>query len=404
LPGSIAVVARAAGTEANSTITLSSATVLPAQGPVVSASVSANPSVVAINQPGAQTSNKVEIRALFLGDKNAPIQNVRAWFDLGGDENSVGGTLESTAGGKFLYSDVNGIVRTNYVPGSRFSPKDGVTVRVCYDANDFLPPSDGGACPNAATTRLTVISESLSVSIGTDNRLTEGTAGLNYVQRFSVQVVDSAGRAKSGVAIAPSIDLIRYFKGFYVNNIGAAWTRVGNGTTFPTSFRSGTPVPVALQRSALSGPTVCDNEDLNRNGAVETFIDQVEGVAVSEDGNNSFSEVTGRPALDPRKADVTISFVGGDTTNADGVVVLRIEYPKNLATWVRYRVLVSASGVAGTEGRAVFESNLLALAADISNLQAAPPFEISPYGVLASDAYPRQIAGGEVQYICDNPN
>ena len=400
-------------------IELSSAVVEPAKKPVVSGSVSSNPSVVAVNPVGETATNKVEIRALFLGSNNEPIQNVRAWFDLDGDKSSVGGTLESTEGRKFLYSDANGMVRTNYIAGSRFSPKDGVTVRVCYGENDFaydftVPTTVAPPCAKSATTRLTVVSDSLSVSIGSNALLEDGSGGINYVQRFAVQVVDSAGRAKSGVSIAPSIDLVRYYKGTWANNLGVTWLRTGNGNTYPTTYPSGVPVPAALLLADTQIPTnslpttlfinrvtVCDNEDLNRNGASETYPDQIEGLPAAEDQNNSLA--LGRPALDPRKADVTISVVGNDTTNADGVVVLKIEYPKNIASWVRYRILVSAS-VAGSEGRAVYDADLGVLASDTSNLQVPPPFIISPYGTQPSPTYPRQIVGGDVQYICTNPN
>ena len=38
--------------------------------------------VVAVNSLGAVATNKVEIRVLFIGANNAPVQNIRVWFDL----------------------------------------------------------------------------------------------------------------------------------------------------------------------------------------------------------------------------------------------------------------------------------------------------------------------------------
>ena len=111
-------------------------TVPPVTAVIASASVSANPSVVAVNLAGSQV-NRSEIRALFLGSNNLPIANVRARFDLNGDVNSIGGAF--TTGSTTLYSDANGVVTTAYVPGARSSPTNGVTVRACYGTSDTDP-------------------------------------------------------------------------------------------------------------------------------------------------------------------------------------------------------------------------------------------------------------------------
>ena len=99
------------------------------------------------------TSNRSELRALFLGAGNAPVPNVRVRFDLAGDVNNIGGSL--TSGTNVVYSDANGVATTAYVPGSRSSPTDGLTVRACWAASDFA----AGTCPNADAQHLTVISE-----------------------------------------------------------------------------------------------------------------------------------------------------------------------------------------------------------------------------------------------------
>ena len=69
--------------------TTSTVPVVPA-GITPSASISANPSVVAVNPAGSE-SNRSEIRVLFLGANNLPVPNVRVKFDLNGDANSIGG-------------------------------------------------------------------------------------------------------------------------------------------------------------------------------------------------------------------------------------------------------------------------------------------------------------------------
>ena len=124
---SINIKATAGGVSETVTIKVGSDVVDPASPNVTSASVSATPSVVAVNTPNATAPNKVEVKALFLAANNLPVQNVRAWFDLAGDSQRVGGTFERPTTGTYSYSDAGGVARISYVPGARFSPKDGVT-------------------------------------------------------------------------------------------------------------------------------------------------------------------------------------------------------------------------------------------------------------------------------------
>jgi hypothetical protein len=385
-------------------------------GSVTSASVSASPSVISVNDVGS-TSNKAEVRALFVGANNAPIPNVRVWFDLDGDPQSIGGTLDSVVTGTLLYSDANGVARTTYAPGARLSPKDGVTIRACWSNTDFVPVTGGVTnCPNAVRATMTVSSDSLSVSIGTNAELLKGASTLTYVKRYAVQVVDSAGQAKAGVQISPSIDLLTYYKGeWFVGTDSSGvprWIAGGRGNRYPTIYPSSLSVPGLARRSGADTATAtwiagnltaCDNEDLNRNGVGESFPDLAEQAVIPEDQNGSGTLNPTRPLLDPRKADVAISIEGSALTNANGIVVLRIEYPQNIAGWVRFNILVSASGVAGTEGRANFEGILPVEAAAVTALTIDPPFRYSPYGTLGSDAYLRINGQGQQGWLCTNP-
>ncbi len=99
-PGPLDITATAGGTSSTQTVTIASVATVPMAGcpatgacpspvPVLSASVSANPSVIATNTPS--TNNRTEIRALFVGPANTPVQNVRVRFDLAGDPASIGG-------------------------------------------------------------------------------------------------------------------------------------------------------------------------------------------------------------------------------------------------------------------------------------------------------------------------
>jgi hypothetical protein len=303
--------------------------------PITSASVTSNPSVVSVNT--AASNNRAEVRALFLGAGNVRVPNVRVKFDLDGDANAIGGTLSSA--NNVVYSDANGVATTSYLPGSLSSPTNGVTVRACYFNDDASAAV--GTCANFTKTHLTIISEPLAVSIGTDNTISDGANGLTYIKRFVVLVVDSAGQAKSGVQVTPSVDLTNYYKGFYA--VPGAWTN----DSASGGYRS----------------AACANEDVNKNGVLEAGED-----------------INGNGQLDPRKSDVAISLIGGGTTDSSGVTTLQIQYPKNVATWIEFKILVSASGVLGTEGRASYSGTLPAAAGEFAS-QSDPSFKFSPYGL-----------------------
>jgi hypothetical protein len=62
---------------------------------------------------------------------------------------------------------------------------------------------------------VTVVSEPLSVSIGTDNTIALGTTGLDYVKRYLVQVNDAAGGPKADVQLSAVMDLQGYYMGYW---------------------------------------------------------------------------------------------------------------------------------------------------------------------------------------------
>ena len=321
---------------------------------ILAASVSANPSVVAVNLTGS-TSSQSEIRALFLGSNNQPIQNVRARFDLSGDANSIGGTFST--GNGILYSDSNGVVTTAYSPGTRSSPTDGVTVRVCYGISDSDPNLNPLTCAISQKVTLTVVAEPLGVTIGTDEKIiVDRNDGLVYVKKFVVSVSDAAGVAKADVNLVASVDLTNYRKGQY---------RVLTTTSGGTAWFKASPTGV------FGDSAVCLNEDTNRNGVLEN----------GEDTNND-------GVLWPRKPDVTIRLLSPKTA-ADGTAQLEITYAKDHGSWVDALITVSASGVSGSEGRATyFVSPVPVDAPSLAKTDSSPAFRFSPYGVSNSCSNP----------------
>jgi hypothetical protein len=265
-------------------------------------------------------------------------------FDLNGDVNSVGGKFST--GTNVVYTDANGVATTAYIPGARSSPTGGLTIRACYSTADFA----AGTCPTAVTTTVTVVSDPLAVSIGTNATILTGPTNLTFIRQFVVLVVDASGNAKANVTIVPSIDLDYYYKGQYVQP--GAWVQgyIVNPNTIPVQI-------------ANAPPWRCLNEDLNRNGIMEA----------GEDINHSGQ-------LEPRKSDATITILGNGQTDASGSAVVQVEYPQNIASWLHVNILVSATGVSGTEGRAIW-SEVLPVPVTFLQQTSSPPFQFSPYGI-----------------------
>lgn len=350
--GTLTVTAEVAGVTNQISINNQTTAIPDAAGPAAG-SVFAAPNSVKVNISPGSTANQTQVRALFMAAGNVPVANIRVRFDLANDVNHVGGTFGS--GDSMLYSSVDGTVSTSYIPGTRSSPTDGVTVRACWNYTDFPI----GACPNVSTATLTVNAEAISVTLGTNALISEGAAKLTYIKQFVAKVVDSAGNAVSGATVTPVIDIVSvigttaqpltdpsYMKGTWVLGSGA-WIR-----------------PDSALIGGVGGLTAtCSNEDVNRNGVLD-----------------SGEDINGNGKLEPRKADISVTMVNGSKTDADGQAVLQIEYPQNVATWDFYTLTVTASGVSGTEGKASFVGVLPAPASVFTNTSSDPAFRVSPYG------------------------
>lgn len=343
----VAVSAKAAGVQTDSTVTTTSSTTAAATGTVKSASLSANPSNIPINA-GTSTANQVDVRALFVGASNAPIQYTRVRFDLAGDVNGIGGTLTSGTG--YVYSDANGVARTTYIPGSRSSGNQALTIRACWSEADFTAP----ACPNAVTASVTVVSSGVSLAILTNGLIGVDDAKNSYTQSFAVQVVDSVGQPISGVTVAGSIDIPRFYRGVY---------QVASGRWEPGVFDGATPpnfLPFVTQS--------CDNEDVNRNDIMESY-----GTGQQEDMNGSTT-------LEPFKASAAIATTssGSNVTDSFGKAYFTLQYGQNYATWEDV-VLTFTTTVQGTEGHNTYSSGLPVPATTLTNTTVSPPYQVSPY-------------------------
>jgi hypothetical protein len=288
-------------------------------GPISSASLAISPNTISPNASGS-TTNRAALRAVFQNPSNQAIQNVRVRFEIVAP--ALGsGELVST-GNNIIYSDVSGVAVADYIPGTRTSPTNGVSIRACFGLTDASIAN--GACPNSSVSTLTVAGQPINVTLGDNNLLSRGGNSLTYIKLFDVAVADSSGNAVPNALISASVDITEYGKGLY--SAARLW---------------------------------CANEDSNRNG----FLDTNEDV----DGNG---------VLSPRKADAILSFIGSNTTGLNGRTTIQVEYPQNVATWLKYSVRVTTN-VVGSEGTAVKSYVTSFIEGDDKNGSFLTP----PYGV-----------------------
>lgn len=336
--GSYTITASGLGVDATrevQVISLTGGAIPLAIGPISAANLNISPNTIAPNATGAST-NVARLRAVFQNASNQAVQNVRVRFVIA--EPGLGSGEKISTGNSIVYSDGSGVASADYIAGTRSSPTNGVRIVACYALDDVTlagVPAAGAPCPAGAqqtSATLTVNAQPLSVTIGVNNEIEKGAFNLTYIKKFDVAVADAAGNAVSGAQISASVDLVDYGKGVF------------------------------------SDPQFwCANEDLNRNG----FLDQ------GEDRN-------GNGSLEPRKADLVLSFVGANVTGANGRMQVQVEYPQNVGNWLRYDIKVTTN-VAGSEGTAIRQFVTAVAKEDVEN----GSFLRSPYGLNASCIDPK---------------
>ena len=365
-PGSYSIVAAGLGVSTTKVIQVISPAgggFPDAVGIVSSASLSPQPSSIPPNQSGATTS-RAKLTARFLTPANAGLQNLRVRFEI--LQPGLGSGESVSTGGSTVYSDVSGIAESEYIAGTRSSPTNGVLLRACYKASDFSSALD---CPNSVTTTFTVAGTPLSISIGDDNLLEKGLGNIAYLKKFLIQVNDASGVAVKDAIVSVSVDITHYGKGRFSGSYP-------NGSVPPTildpslaSVATSTNTFVVrpseiISPSFVSGGTGtflnvwCINEDKNRNGALDT------GEDTNTDG-----------ILTPRKAEVIVSYASGNTTNANGQMLVQVTYGQNVGGWLSY-TLRATTRVAGSEGDASKSYITDVLQADVPNGSFLTP----PYG------------------------
>jgi hypothetical protein len=243
--------------------------------------------------------------------------------------------IADSSGGNLLapFSAVtgsDGVARAVFVGGAADSGKDGTLIQARITDLAY------------ATTAiaLTVNKKALSIQFGTGNSLVEYSPTV-FQQDFTVFVSDSAGNPVKDVVVTASAWATAYIKGRFMWQDDVKHPGIG----------------LWVHEVEWS----CPNEDIFRKGLFDYALD-----------------VNGNNRLDPG---IPLSVTGGGKTDAMGMAVVSLRYPRDRATWINAELTVTGV-VAGTEATARFNETLPALAKDLFNREGMPPGYNSPYGIV----------------------
>jgi hypothetical protein len=286
----------------------------------------ANPGTISVNPPGT-AEERSTITATVRDANFNLVKGVTVNFTL---FDVTGGEISPAS----AVTDEFGQASTVYTSSSTASALNGVTVNAVVA---------GFPVVNAAV-NLTVAQRSLFITLGTGNTIVESDPTI-YEFPYSVLVTDTAGLPVPNalvtlniVPVAAATGQTAYFKGYYVLSPPppgeAPWVQVVTAS--------------------------CFNEDANQNGILDS----------GEDFN-----ANGR--LDPGNV-ATVS-ANNLTTDASGFAFFNVVYAQELANWVRVELTARAS-VAGTEATEVTRFVLPILASELTNADASPPGNPSPFG------------------------
>ena len=179
----------------------------------------------------------------------------------------------------------------------------------------------------------------LTVRLGTDNLIEDLKDQLSYRKRYAAIVTDNAGIPKENVTVLATLRSTRYYVGYWASGTGG-WSQVQL-------------VPEGIPSEDAANFGICD---------------------ALEDKNNDKVLTPGNVA----------SYTVHGQTDANGVAVLNIVYPKSFAQWAQMQLEVTAS-VGGTEGFSAMTIPLPILAADVTNEQVAPPSIARTRGSLTGE-------------------
>lgn len=236
----------------------------------------------------------------------------------------------------------NGQAVASFISGATSTATNGVVLVATVPPDPTVPGAPAISSPTAS---LTVSGQALFISIGYGNTITTDTNKTKYIKTFTVYVTDSNGAAVNNQVLTLSVYPNSYGKGTLTWN-GTAWTY------------------------SKGSPTACPNEDVNRNGILDT----------GEDTNSNGKLDPGEP--------IVVS-PGQVTTDSTGYASFTLSYGEQFTSWL-FAVDITARGiVAGTESQSTYTAPYLwGLAADYTSQSNSPADVTSPFGVATDCTNP----------------
>lgn len=285
----------------------------------------ASPTVVGVNLSASGT-NSAQLIAVVRDAADNPVKNQRVNFSSVSDPSN--GRIEPG----FAITDSSGTATSSFIPGANTTGPDGVVLKAMIQGTAI-----------SANASLTASRQELSVIIGTGNTIEEPDT-TTYRMPWTALVTDSSGNPVVNANVTVQLEPLGFRTGRWVvgAGAGASWTQTINAE--------------------------CASEDTNRNGRLDAGEDLTTG------------DVGTIGRLDPGQvAAATVTSTGG-VTDDFGEAKIVVNYPQEYGSWVRYRIRVTISAPAGTEGVAVTEFWLPVLASDIQSTDTLPPGATSPIG------------------------
>lgn len=284
----------------------------------------ANPGAVPPNA-GTSTTNQVTLVATVRDLAGNPVAGRTVNFTAVTDGSN--GVLSPGS----AVTDSGGAASVQFIPGPLSTANNGVVVQGAVQGSSVT-----------GTASLTVNAQALFIAIATGN-VVGSLDSTTYEKEFAVYVTDANGAPAANRVVNLSYYPDRYGKGRLAWN-GKVW-----------AYDS-------------SSPTICANEDADRNGILN----------VGEDFNVDGKLYPGIPVV------VSPASV---TTASNGFATFKLRYGENQVPWI-FGTITARAAVGGTESVKAQVYDIEGQSTDFSNEQVAPAGVTSPYGVATDCANP----------------
>ncbi|MDP4537717.1 Ig-like domain-containing protein [Alkalimonas collagenimarina] len=277
------------------------------------------------------------IRAIVRDENNNPVKNQLVAFSL---DNSAGGSISSGT----ATTNSQGVATTSFTA-------DLTTGAGVEGENLIISASLVSNSGVTDSTDIAVGGRTLFFRFGTGNTIESPSASL-YRKEFSIIVTDASGNPVANQPLNVAAVSLRYRKGIWIKD---------------------PPPPESFTSWVTDVTAGCMSEDVNFNGILD----------IEFDGNGdpipgSGEDTNGDGLLTPGNLATVPSTV---TSNADGIAVFHVTYPRDVAPWLDVRLQVSGFA-AGTENMNYREFTLTPAASDLTTETVAPP--ANPFGQSGS--------------------